>query len=226
MSENNKRQVRHDVQYFQVANEIWDVKNLGTYEKLVYMYLARCGNQGSKAFPSYSTIAEKCDMSRSKAIDSVKKLEGVGLLTKRERKINPKQNKTNIYEVEKPRDVKGMPDKQGRTPSTQDTLPSTQDTPNKEIRDKELKKHTYIDPVKDTDAMSLFLELFERYTEVKHGPVERSTYKEAESELKENYNKWGNEEFIQRLREYFEDFNGDGLPKLQHFNEVAPRYFL
>lgn len=78
----------------------------------------------------------------------------------------------------------------------------------------------------DSEAVALYLKLFEEYTDVEHQGVEASVYSEVKAKLDEYYHEWSNEEFIRRLREYFEDFNGDGLPKLQHFNTVSDRFFL
>lgn len=90
--------VRMRVPYFQVPNAIFDAE-LDPYEKLAYMYLARCGNHGGTSFPSYRTIAKKCSMSRRKAIDAVRTLEEQGFLTKERRRKGDK-NETNLYIVE------------------------------------------------------------------------------------------------------------------------------
>lgn len=63
--------------YFQVDNDIFDNYTLGLslHEKIVYIYLSRCSNQGATAFPSYKTIAKRCGMGRRSAIKAVKALE-------------------------------------------------------------------------------------------------------------------------------------------------------
>ena len=106
-----KSQVKLNVPYFQVPNDIFDLdikvkdpvtgekRELRTSEKLVYIYLCRCGNQGNNAFPSYTRIGEKCGISRRKAIDAVKLLFDNGLLIKQVRPKDNKDNETNIYEV-------------------------------------------------------------------------------------------------------------------------------
>ena len=129
MSEENE--VRMKVPYFQVPNKIFDVEELGKCEKLVYMYLARCGNQGSKAFPSYKTIADKCSMSRRKAIDAVKELKELGLVEKQERKYKPDTNKTNLYWINTPSEC-------GALGSESHAPRSEQYAPNKELINKEL----------------------------------------------------------------------------------------
>jgi len=234
MSKDSKREVNYTVEYFQVANEIFDVEGLDTYEKLVYMYLARCGNQGSKAFPSYNTIAEKCDMGRSKAIKSVKTLEEIGLLTKEEREFNETQNKTNLYEVEKPRDVRSLPNKKRKSstnttpPSVSDTPPSVQDTLNdKEIKDKETQKETYVQPRNCSVATDIFLNIFRRQNGIKHSALSKQTFLKVEAKLDNFYDKHGEEDFREMLSKYFDDFkrrDNDGLPKLQHFLKVSDRF--
>ncbi len=105
------KKVEMKVPYFQVSNNIFEI-GLEKHELLVYFYLARCGNNGAKAFPSYQTIADKCGMSRSKAIRTIKTLEGRQLIKKKVRKgFRVKNNKSNTYVVEhniqadKPEDV-------------------------------------------------------------------------------------------------------------------------
>ena len=89
-----------NVPYFQVSNQIFEV-GLGKYDLLVYFYLARCGNNGGKAFPSYQTIADKCGISRRMAIDTVKELEEKKLIQKKVRKgLKSVKNQSNIYVVE------------------------------------------------------------------------------------------------------------------------------
>ena len=63
--------------YFQVDNDIFDNDALGLSwcDKLVYIYLSRCSNQGATAFPSYKTTARKCGMGKGSAITAVKILE-------------------------------------------------------------------------------------------------------------------------------------------------------
>ena len=79
MSKNNG--IRMDVPYFQVPNAVFEI-GLDKHELLIYFYLARCGNQGATAFPSYNTIAKKCGVSRSTAITAVKNLESKGIVEK------------------------------------------------------------------------------------------------------------------------------------------------
>src|SRR5699024_1647141 len=113
--------------YFQAPNDIFDSDiDLKTNEKLVYLYLVRCGNN-STAFPSYNKIGEKCSLSRSTAIRCVKTLTDKGLI-KKEYRVSEydDRNLTNVYII--------VP------PSVTKTPPSITDTPNKELSDKQLSK--------------------------------------------------------------------------------------
>jgi predicted transcriptional regulator len=88
-----------DVPFFQAPNSIFECEDLNIYEKIVYIYLCRCGNN-AKAFPSYNTIAKKCGIGRTKAVESVSSLIKKNYITKTTR-TNPgtSQNFSNIYEV-------------------------------------------------------------------------------------------------------------------------------
>jgi hypothetical protein len=82
--------------YFQTPNAIFDkVDYLSIYEKITYIYLCRCSNNGKVAFPSYKTIATKCSFSESQAFRAVKRLIEHGLL----QKTNRNKRKSNIYKV-------------------------------------------------------------------------------------------------------------------------------
>ncbi|MBN3352669.1 hypothetical protein CF086_20555 [Clostridium botulinum] len=81
------------------CNETIEVKRkLKPFEKLVYIYLCRCGNNGKRAFPSYNKIAEKCSISRQSAIDAITVLKKNNLIAKKIRKNN-KEQYTNEYFV-------------------------------------------------------------------------------------------------------------------------------
>ena len=67
---------------------------------MVYIYLIRCTNNGSTAFPSYATISRTCCMSSRQAIRTIKELEKLGFLTKETRKSD-NNNLSNIYVVDK-----------------------------------------------------------------------------------------------------------------------------
>jgi hypothetical protein len=112
MGKESNAKVVMNVPYFQTPNDIFDlrikvrdgikIREIRTSEKLVYIYLCRCANNTGEAFPSYATIAEKCSISKRKAIDSVRVLTDSGLLIKYVRRKDNKDNHTNIYEVISP----------------------------------------------------------------------------------------------------------------------------
>lgn len=87
-----------EVPYFQTPNDIFtcDITN---NEKLVYMYLCRCANNGKVAFPSYNTIGKNCSISKSTAIRSVKVLVEKGFVVKEYRIKDHAENYSNIYRV-------------------------------------------------------------------------------------------------------------------------------
>lgn len=118
--------------YFMAPNELFDL-NITIYEKMVYIYICRCGNN-STAFPSYNTIAKKSGMSRSKAIDVVSSLQKMELIKKYSRKNEHDESQTNIYEIVPP----GV---QHASPGVRQTPPSIQDTPYKELSNKKINKN-------------------------------------------------------------------------------------
>lgn len=85
--------------YFKIPNNIFEL-GLTTYEFVVTTYLLRLENNNSQSFPSYKTIAEKCNISERTAKNVVKSLVGLGLLSKVVRKTKDKKcNDTNVYKV-------------------------------------------------------------------------------------------------------------------------------
>ena len=90
-------EVNYPVPFFQCPNAIFDDEKLKTYEKLVYVYICRCGNN-STAFPSYNTIAKKCSISRMSAIRAIDKLCEDGYILKKQR-YNGYENYSNVYEI-------------------------------------------------------------------------------------------------------------------------------
>jgi hypothetical protein len=96
-----KQKVKMEVPYFQTPNAIFDRDDLDLdgLEKLVYIFLCRCGNHGSKAFPSYKTIAEATGISRDKAIKSIDKLMQKEYIRKKARSKSG-ERQSNIYYVD------------------------------------------------------------------------------------------------------------------------------
>ncbi len=106
--------LKMEVPFFQTPNAIY-LQGLNIYEISVYIYLCRCGNRGSNAFPSYNDIAKKCGMSRRKAIDTVSVLVKRGLIIKYER-----DKTSNLYEV-----VIDLPSAYHAPSSAQDAPPTS-----------------------------------------------------------------------------------------------------
>lgn len=127
--------------FFQAPNEIFE-SGLNMYQKMVLTYLYRAGNNDAPIFPSYATIAEKCGMSRAKAVNTVKELKALGILTVTRRIEDERRNVSNLYNINRraisaPSGNGVYPDN-GRTispgiqdvpQSTRDILPGTQDLP-------------------------------------------------------------------------------------------------
>lgn len=94
---------RKEVPYFQVENNIFDMKcPLKPNDFVVYLYLTRLTNSARNvAYPSYETIASSCNLSRSSAIRSVKNLESMKLLEL----VKKEKGKSNSYYVNQYTDV-------------------------------------------------------------------------------------------------------------------------
>ncbi len=96
----NETGIKMDVPYFQIPNAVFDV-GMDKHELLVYFYLARCGNRGTRAFPSYQTIAKKCGVSRRTVINAVNRLKQKGIIHIQHRyNVDRKQYYSNVYIVE------------------------------------------------------------------------------------------------------------------------------
>lgn len=122
MNMQEEKKVVMNIPYFQVPNSIFDfdfkikvkeytgigekgetktiIRPLRGTEKIVYIYLCRCGNQGSAIFPTYETIAEKCGISVRKAKEAIEILVNNGLVSKENRIL-----KSNIYVVKSPEEI-------------------------------------------------------------------------------------------------------------------------
>ena len=87
--------------YFQVDNNIFDNETIGLNwcAKLVYIFLSRCSNQGTTAFPSYKTIANRCGMSKRSAVKAVGILEERRFITVNRSKHSTIKNNANQYKV-------------------------------------------------------------------------------------------------------------------------------
>lgn len=165
------KQIRMDVPYFQVPNAVFEV-GLDKHEILVYVYLARCGNHGNRAFPSYNTIAKRCGISRRKAIETVQSLEGKGLLKKEVRyDASNEKHYSNVYIVN--HDIKGGA---GNSLGSAWHAPGGEwAAPNKEISQKERGKEEKNIVLPDDDCfLSIYKEAYRQYKGAEHPPVKRS----------------------------------------------------
>ena len=72
--------------FFIAQNMIFNL-DISEHAKIVYLYLCRCADDESQAFPSYSTIAKRCSISRRTALRAVRELQDVGLLEVKNRQM-------------------------------------------------------------------------------------------------------------------------------------------
>lgn len=77
---------------------IYELK-LNPYQIAIYGYLLMCNFPQNVVLPSYATIAEKCGMSKRKAINTVKELVEKNLLIKIARMGEDDDSLSNIYIV-------------------------------------------------------------------------------------------------------------------------------
>ena len=164
--------IKMEINFFQVPNEIFDLdiniavderkkikgskevvtveRPLKTYEKLIYIYLCRCGNNSGQAFPSYNTIAEQCSINRRTAIEGVANLIKNGLLEKKSRtKKCSGEDDSNIYFVlnpKRPPSEPGAPPSEPSAPqgSEPSAPPSDPGAPKKELYKKNYIKKELI----------------------------------------------------------------------------------
>ena len=80
--------------YFQVPNGVFDRSSIkSSSEKLVYIYLCRIVNHNNDGWSSYTTIAEKCCITRRTAIRCVKALSSKNLI------LHKRIGKANHYKI-------------------------------------------------------------------------------------------------------------------------------
>lgn len=84
--------------WFYSYNMIFE-QPISEHAKIVYLYLCRCADSEGQAFPSYSTIAEKCSIGRRTAIKAVKELLAVGLLSVEQRTREDGSLTSNLYTI-------------------------------------------------------------------------------------------------------------------------------
>lgn len=218
----NGATVRMSVPYFQVPNSIFDV-GLNNYQLVVYMYLCRCGNHGGTAFPSYKTIAEKCGISKRKAIDTVKELEVIGLLTKTTRPKDNNDNLSNIYEVNTP----SAPHALG---SAQHAPASAPDAPYKEQLYKEPreKEYKYISlPTDENMFLSIYDRIHKKYLGRNHVRVtpEQSEHIINAVEKLADYYDVAEEDWEDAVEEHFKYLPESNNGNILAFLKTSYRYF-
>lgn len=175
-------QLRMEVPYFQVPNDIFEL-GLTTHEICVYTYLARLGNYGGKAFPSYQTIADKTGMSKRKAMYCVKELTRRGLLYKEVRRTSRLENQTNVYRVQ--HNLSGLLTSAPHAPG------HAQDAPNKELEEKEKENNNQAREEKrfiheyGNSYLALYAELYKKYTGREHPRLKESQLSKVEKRIDE-----------------------------------------
>ena len=90
--------MRIEKNYFKVPNCLMDIKGLTKNQMLVLFSLLMIGSNGAPVYPSYKTIASRCSISERKAIDTVKELENMNVLSITRRNLNG-CNYTNLYDI-------------------------------------------------------------------------------------------------------------------------------
>jgi len=217
-----------EVPYFQVPNDIFEI-GLDKHELLVYMYLARCGNQGSKAFPSYNKIAEKTGISRRKVIDTIKILEDKKLLVKEKRyNFERGENYSNTYRVE--HDVKSIGSAYHAPRSELYALCSEQDAPYKEIDYKELKYKEpnnnlhCLDELNNDRFISFYLETMNQYG-LKHKRISENNFNYLLEAIDVLDDKIDIDDWEYQVTEHFENLpkNNDG--DILSFLKASARHF-
>ena len=97
-------------------------KDIDTYEFRVMCYLLMLSDNDGTCYPSYKTIADRIDISETKAKDSIRKLIDLGLIKKEKRKKADGSASSNLYVVCEKTTVKVDKDTEDTTPYVQDNL--------------------------------------------------------------------------------------------------------
>jgi|LSQX01.3.fsa_nt_gb hypothetical protein len=84
--------------WFYSYNMIFD-QPISEHAKIVYLYLCRCADSEGQAFPSYSTIAKKCSISRRTAINAINELKQARILSVEERVRADGSLTSNLYTI-------------------------------------------------------------------------------------------------------------------------------
>ncbi len=212
------------VPYFQIPNDIFEI-GLEKHELLVYMYLARCGNQGNRAFPSYNTIAKKTGISRRKVIDCVKALEDKRLLVK-ETRYNYEQGEhySNVYRVV--HDVKDNPNAHHALGNADDSPRSEGRAPYKELEYKELDNKELVHLLSEDDFISFYLKAFRQYKDKNHVKVKVSDFYRIQDTIDElKSNDISLEEWEEAVEEHFANLPKSNNGNILAFIKASKRYF-
>lgn len=174
-------QVSFETGYFFGPNEIFDNEIADVYEKLVYLYLCRCANNSASAFPSYQTIADKCSMSRRKAVNVIESLISKKLLSKTVR-AGDEKNQSNLYKVLSASAHHAPPSAQDAPPLVHDMHhPSAQRAPYKELS---IKNYSYKSTTTDKEDIESESSVMKIYTKVFGSIVMPSLFSEYIRKLK------------------------------------------
>ncbi len=106
-----------------VLNKHITNKEIDTYEFRVMCYLLMLSDNDGTCYPSYKTIADRIDISETKAKDSIKKLIDLGLIKKEKRKKSDGSASSNLYVVCEKTTVKVDEVAEETTPCVQNDLP-------------------------------------------------------------------------------------------------------
>ena len=215
------KRIKMEVPYFQVPNDIFEI-GLDKHQLVVYMYVARCGNQWSKAFPIYQTISDKCWMSNRKAISTVKELVEMRLIYKETRyNVEVGENYSNIYYVET--NIKGGAH---HAPGSEyNALCSEQGAPYKELGYKEID-NKYIHLPQEDEYVSFYLETFTYHLGKEHMRVKESDYSYILDEIGSireegiTYEDWQ-----EAVEEHFETLPKRNNGNILAFLKAKKRYF-
>lgn len=83
---------------------IWVQEDLNVYEKILWMCLEKYANGKDSAWPSQSTLAKECSISKAQVKRTIKSLIDKGLLVKELRKTSKGDYDTNLYTLFLPND--------------------------------------------------------------------------------------------------------------------------
>lgn len=80
-----------------IMSRVWEQPAASHTEKLILLCLADCASDEGVCWPSYATIARKCQMERSRVIEAIARFEKRGLLKKKAHKAANGHPSSNRY---------------------------------------------------------------------------------------------------------------------------------